>query len=474
MNLRSTKKSILPFFEQLCNHNNHHHNNNNSHIARTFQHVYFSTTTSGGDDDDEKKGGDETNKKKNVGRANPIFDLAREELKKKEIQRKNSDAETTGTSGDVDDDDDFEKPFNIHDYEAELKKQEEEEEANSNNSGRDARRGIKREQNKDLEANYSTLAKMLNVALHVGISPYDVKKEFELQYDRKVNKEEAILISDIWNKFQVNEKHMNKLHTYAKQLRKEITLKDRRDMWNTNIMTPEEMEQEKTDSLQGLVRDFTSLDTQHELKMLQSPEMFFHHDTAFENEDMNDDDGKSNVEEDELKLVGGKLVRSGVHDTLYAATERTLALEALTPKPVAPIRYQSTSWLMNGISRGRGSRKSSSAAVQVVRGDGKITINKMPFIEYFSRTSHRNIVLSPFSVTETLGQYDVEVTCKGGGTSGQAQSVRMAIARALQEIDPAFRPVMKREGFLTRDPRKVERKKPGRAKARKRYQWVKR
>ena len=111
MALGSTKKTILPFFEQLCNHNNHNKNNNN--IARTFQQLYFSTTTSGGgDDDDEKEDGDATNKRKNVGKANPIFDLAREELKKKEMERKNSDAKTTGTSDDGDDD--SEKPFNIH------------------------------------------------------------------------------------------------------------------------------------------------------------------------------------------------------------------------------------------------------------------------------------------------------------------------------------------------------------------------
>merc|ERR1711871_972348 len=97
--------------------------------------------------------------------------------------------------------------------------------------------------------------------------------------------------------------------------------------------------------------------------------------------------------------------------------------------------------------------------------------NSRPFLDYFNRTSHRDIVLSPFTVTETIGKFDVEATCKGGGVSGQAQALRMAIARAIQEIDPKLRPAMKKEGFLTRDPRKVERKKPGRAKARKRYQW---
>ena len=186
--------------------------------------------------------------------------------------------------------------------------------------------------------------KMLNVAVRVGISPYDVKKEFELQYHRLVNEDEAILISKCWRQFKVNEKQMKKLQTYATEKRNEIAFKDRRAVWGTSIMTPDEMEEEKQTSLKSLVRDFTSLDTKNELKMLQSPELFFHHDNEFENEDMNIEDDI--MDDPELKLVGGNLVRGEVHDTLLAATERTLALEALTQKPVTPTRYQSSSWLM--------------------------------------------------------------------------------------------------------------------------------
>ena len=129
---------------------------------------------------------------------------------------------------------------------------------------------------------------------------------------------------------------------------------------------------------------------------------------------------------------------------------------------------------MHGISRARGSRKSSTAAVKLTKGDGRITVNERPSVDYFARTAHRNMVLAPFVTTKTVGMFDVEATCQGGGVSGQAEAMRMAVARAIQEIEPSMRPAMKKQGYLTRDPRKVERKKPGRAKARKRYQWVKR
>ena len=454
-------------------------NNNNRNTATSFHHVFFSTTTSGGgggsgDDDDEKddiSDSNDNNNNNNIKKssANPIFDLAREELKKKENEKLIKDEDDSNMTNDLD----IDKPFDIHEFEAEMKRQEEEEElAEKNSNNRNFRRGVKREQNEDLSENYDTLRKMLNIAVRVGISPYDVKKEFELQYHRLVNENEAILISKCWRQFKVNEKQMKKLQTYAMEKRNEIAFKDRRAVWGTSIMTPDEMEEEKQTSLKSLVRDFTSLDTKNELKMLQSPELFFHHDNEFENEDMNIEDDI--MDDPELKLVGGNLVRGEVHDTLLAATERTLALEALTQKPVTPTRYQSSSWLMQGISRGRGSRKSSTAAAALCKGDGKITVNKRPLADYFKRTSHRNIILSPFVVTETIGKFDVEATCQGGGISGQAQSLRMAIARAIQEIDPALRPPMKKQGYLTRDPRKVERKKPGRAKARKRYQWVKR
>ena len=84
---------------------------------------------------------------------------------------------------------------------------------------------------------------------------------------------------------------------------------------------------------------------------------------------------------------------------------------------------------MHGISRARGSRKSSTAAVKLTKGDGRITVNERPFVDYFARTAHRNMVLAPFVTTKTVGMFDVEATCQGGGVSGQAAAMRMAVAR---------------------------------------------
>ncbi|MFO7448055.1 MAG: 30S ribosomal protein S9 [Ignavibacteriaceae bacterium] len=121
-----------------------------------------------------------------------------------------------------------------------------------------------------------------------------------------------------------------------------------------------------------------------------------------------------------------------------------------------------------------GRRKTSVARVILRSGNGKITVNGKEFERAFPQLLSREDILNPFKVTETLGQYDVLVNVNGGGTTGQAQSIRLGIARALIRINPDFRPKLKAEGFLTRDPRMVERKKYGQPKARKRFQFSKR
>ncbi len=121
-----------------------------------------------------------------------------------------------------------------------------------------------------------------------------------------------------------------------------------------------------------------------------------------------------------------------------------------------------------------GRRKTSVARVILKSGEGKITVNKKEFEKFFPLEVSRNDILNPFRVTDTLGTYDVAVKVNGGGTTGQAQAVRLGIARALVDINPEFRSSLKVEGFLTRDPRMVERKKYGRPKARKRFQFSKR
>ncbi len=121
-----------------------------------------------------------------------------------------------------------------------------------------------------------------------------------------------------------------------------------------------------------------------------------------------------------------------------------------------------------------GKRKSAVARVRLLLGDGKITVNTRALDDYFGRETSRMIVNQPFDVTETRGQYDTSVKVGGGGVAAQATAIRHGITRALLLANPEFRPALKRAGFITRDPREVERKKYGRHKARKRPQYSKR
>jgi small subunit ribosomal protein S9 len=121
-----------------------------------------------------------------------------------------------------------------------------------------------------------------------------------------------------------------------------------------------------------------------------------------------------------------------------------------------------------------GRRKCSTARVILRPGNGKITVNNKEFEKAFPQLLSREDIINPFKTTNTLGQYDVLANVNGGGITGQAQSIRLGIARALISLNPEFRPALKVEGFLTRDPRMVERKKYGQPKARKRFQFSKR
>ena len=124
--------------------------------------------------------------------------------------------------------------------------------------------------------------------------------------------------------------------------------------------------------------------------------------------------------------------------------------------------------------RGTGRRKSSIARVRIVAGNGNITINKKSIDEYFGTEILKVIVKQPLVVTSTLEKYDVICTVKGGGFTGQAGAIRHGIARALNEANSEYRPALKSNGFLTRDPRMKERKKYGLKKARKSPQFSKR
>jgi small subunit ribosomal protein S9 len=123
---------------------------------------------------------------------------------------------------------------------------------------------------------------------------------------------------------------------------------------------------------------------------------------------------------------------------------------------------------------GTGRRKTATARVRIKPGDGKITVNKRPFENYFPVEEHRLVIGEPFAATENTGKFDVRVNVHGGGQQGQAGAVRLGIARALLEYDEQLRPTLKAEGLLTRDARERERKKYGQPGARKRFQYSKR
>lgn len=121
-----------------------------------------------------------------------------------------------------------------------------------------------------------------------------------------------------------------------------------------------------------------------------------------------------------------------------------------------------------------GRRKAAVARVYVTEGNGVITINKRALDTYFPSSILQYVVLQPLNLLGVAGNYDVKVNLRGGGYKGQAEALRLAIARALVKINPEDKKTLRSEGFMTRDSREVERKKPGRPKARKRFQFSKR
>lgn len=153
---------------------------------------------------------------------------------------------------------------------------------------------------------------------------------------------------------------------------------------------------------------------------------------------------------------------------LRGAQPKGVALTEAQPEVVAP----KIDALGRAYATGR--RKDAVARVWLLRGTGKITINGREFERYFARPVLRMIIGQPFGVADRVNQYDVIATVTGGGLSGQAGAVRHGISRALTCYEPPLRPALKHAGFLTRDSREVERKKYGRAKARRSFQFSKR
>src|SRR5512139_11439 len=182
-------------------------------------------------------------------------------------------------------------------------------------------------------------------------------------------------------------------------------------------------------------------------------------------------------------LTGQEPEAPAVAETPAAETEtvETPAAEAAeAPAPAAPVNIQVETPLREqqldkyGRAYATGRRKDAVARVWLKPGTGKIEVNGRDQSIYFARPTLRLVINQPFDVTDRVGQYDIVATVKGGGLSGQAGAVKHGIAQALSRYEPALRTAVKREGFLTRDSRVVERKKYGKAKARRSFQFSKR
>ncbi|TNE52959.1 MAG: 30S ribosomal protein S9 [Bacteroidetes bacterium] len=121
-----------------------------------------------------------------------------------------------------------------------------------------------------------------------------------------------------------------------------------------------------------------------------------------------------------------------------------------------------------------GRRKTSVARVYMKEGKGNVTVNKKDYKDFFPVPMLQSKIQQAFNLTDTAGKYDVTVNVVGGGINGQAEAIRLGISRALVEVSEDYKPMLKAEGLVTRDPRMVERKKPGQPKARKKFQFSKR
>src|SRR3954452_7145376 len=169
---------------------------------------------------------------------------------------------------------------------------------------------------------------------------------------------------------------------------------------------------------------------------------------------------------------------SGTTRTLADLKDALASQQAVTPTGVAPTPsdqpHREPKRDALGRSYATGRRKNAIARVWVRPGKGEITVNGKRVGQYFARPVLRMLITQPFLVTDRYNQFDVMCTCSGGGLSGQAGAVRLGISRALTHYEPELRPVLKLAGFLTRDSRVVERKKYGKAKARRSFQFSKR
>jgi small subunit ribosomal protein S9 len=161
-------------------------------------------------------------------------------------------------------------------------------------------------------------------------------------------------------------------------------------------------------------------------------------------------------------------------DTTEAPSEASVEVEDQAPSSASAPESVPASRPSKPITQTTGRRKRAVARVRLRPGNGKITVNRRSFEDYFTSATHRMIVSEPLRISNIAERYDIDVTMDGGGTSGQAGALRLGITRALVEIDPELRTSLKRAGLLTRDAREKESKKYGLKKARKAPQYSKR
>ena len=178
-------------------------------------------------------------------------------------------------------------------------------------------------------------------------------------------------------------------------------------------------------------------------------------------------DLKTAVAEKEAEASSKKKTPAKETDAKKADAKKADVVET-SPEEVKPVLDS------KGRAYGTGRRKDAVARVWVSRGSGKIIVNNRDVVDYFARGTQRLIINQPFELSNRTGQFDVMCMVSGGGLSGQAGAVRHGISRALVNFEPSLRSLLKKLGMLTRDSRKVERKKYGHHKARKSPQWVKR
>ncbi|MEO1046420.1 MAG: 30S ribosomal protein S9 [Pseudomonadota bacterium] len=169
----------------------------------------------------------------------------------------------------------------------------------------------------------------------------------------------------------------------------------------------------------------------------------------------------------DIKEIAGDAVAENA-----AAAEAGETVTAEPEVPTMPLREQELDQYGRAYATGR--RKDAVARVWLKPGTGKITVNGRDQTTYFARPTLRLVINQPFAITDRAGQYDIVATVKGGGLSGQAGAVKHGISQAITKYEPALRSTVKAAGFLTRDSRVVERKKYGRAKARRSFQFSKR